>query len=102
MLWQLSWHSFICFCAAAPRLLTQAGKHTFTAGIFFTGSSSLPACQKCLCACVPETAFHKMEDGAKAQGGVVEVHNWVCCDRCSKWRRVPEQLALQLSDDVPW
>lgn len=27
---------------------------------------------------------------------------WVCCDSCGKWRRVPQVVAAELNDDIPW
>ena len=27
---------------------------------------------------------------------------WVCCDSCSKWRRIPQVLADSLDEHIPW
>ena len=34
--------------------------------------------------------------------GVLEKTSWVQCDRCDKWRRLPEATAEALEEDVPW
>jgi hypothetical protein len=38
------------------------------------------------------------EAPAKSQA----IENWVQCDRCSKWRRVREELVEALNDDSHW
>lgn len=39
---------------------------------------------------------------AVLQGLSLLKESWVQCDGCSKWRRVPKQLADELRDDTPW
>lgn len=37
------------------------------------------------------------------QGGLVRGReDWVCCDGCGKWRRVPEELAASLDEHISW
>lgn len=44
--------------------------------------------------------------GSEDAGPVVEpeaeADNWVQCDRCRKWRRVPAALADALGEDEAW
>ena len=35
-------------------------------------------------------------------GGVVGTDEWVACDKCGKWRRVPEAVVVALADDTKW
>lgn len=39
---------------------------------------------------------------AQPPAGVVELQQWVACDACSKWRRVPAAVAESLDDDAAW
>lgn len=39
------------------------------------------------------------EDSVKSEQ---DADNWVQCDRCTKWRRVPKRVTDALEDDVKW
>ena len=39
---------------------------------------------------------------AQAAAAALVADDWVQCDRCAKWRRVPEAVAESLDDDAPW
>lgn len=30
------------------------------------------------------------------------IDSWVQCDRCDKWRRIPQAVAEGLDEDAPW
>lgn len=38
----------------------------------------------------------------EAASAVAQADNWVQCDRCGKWRRVPETVVDTLEDDSNW
>lgn len=40
----------------------------------------------------------QQEQGGRERGR----EDWVCCDGCGKWRRVPEEFVASLDDDAPW
>jgi hypothetical protein len=32
----------------------------------------------------------------------METDDWIACDRCQKWRRVPAEVAAQLGEGEEW
>lgn len=41
-------------------------------------------------------------DGSGSESDEAEADNWVQCDSCNKWRRIPVSAAALLDDKDPW
>ena len=53
-------------------------------------------------ALAPDMGAPPLLDPGGATGVVGQADNWVQCDRCSQWRRVPESVVDNLADDSHW
>lgn len=45
-----------------------------------------------------DTATHHTQAELEQQ----DADHWIQCDRCSKWRRVPQKVAEAIEDDAEW
>ncbi|GIL91288.1 hypothetical protein Vretimale_10000 [Volvox reticuliferus] len=50
-----------------------------------------------------ESSSEGDEEGRQSNSGSdQEADNWVLCDRCTKWRRIPAAFVDQIKEDTPW
>ncbi|GLC55996.1 hypothetical protein PLESTB_001053200 [Pleodorina starrii] len=50
-----------------------------------------------------ESSSEGDEEGRQSNSGSdQDADNWVLCDRCTKWRRIPAAFVDQIREDTPW